>query len=920
MDDASGPLTATISPRDYVREETLDRIRHFLLRPRNSAYTDLKGMCDRVSDSYRDRVVLELLQNAHDAHDRRRDDGRIRILFDPDDGPFGTLSVANDGDGFTPDNFDALSSPSRTTKGVSEAIGNKGVGFLSVFQVSAHPEVYSSTTADGAGFDGFCFRFADDLIVQRFLTEAGIGDQSEQVISGMPRLYLTFPVDDVPPAVAVLAAEGFATVVRLPLKSKEAQDSVAAQLDQLGTGPPVQLFLTRIAELAIQRLGSSPTLLSLPRRTELLHSAGDMRLLRVTCGTEAFVVAQRVVAEEQMLAVITDDVEAGRLPDAWLAWKGEALVSLAVTALGAPLSGRLYNFLPMGSKAAAPFAGHLDAPFHASINRLELQTGVHLNSLLWKTARLLAIDSARAIQRLLSGLEARTSALDLLLWRGDEKKLILEVVAGDEPLAPVLRRGAKTWAGLDKVRVWKGDEVMTPQLVARVTDLAIIDPDIGPERLTALTTFLEGRYVVACGPSERGDAAEAIASEMHDRKRPLARWDAFYTSLAQLFRSDPAALAGRNLLLTARGELAPTGGGEARAKRGARRKRLSAVFLPPLRGAAEVAALPRAVNRRLDYVDAGLEMAREGANAARRFLLSANLVRDHESREILRLLAAAMHEPGEVKDPDVLRWEALTAMMRIVTAEDTADGVVLELPTLVPARAGWIRASTAYFSSRWAGEASLGLDRLFDDAAGLSAELDTHAGRRLVPFADWEVKAGDRDAWVKFLRKSGVVDHLRPVPAFAGTAPREMGYMLAPALARRAGLPTGQTAAWERRMQTASALANPNTIYTVSGAMRLPGQLDHPVLAAVVGRAYALQLIRTLEVHPDLPRMSVFRPSDHHQFAQNRVDWCSPIGAFISEAVWLPLADGSLAELSRAWLPGSAPTMPPQLPWSTTPL
>jgi len=41
-------------------------------------------MCESVSASYRDRVVLELLQNAHDAHPRDGEDGRIKFVLDPD--------------------------------------------------------------------------------------------------------------------------------------------------------------------------------------------------------------------------------------------------------------------------------------------------------------------------------------------------------------------------------------------------------------------------------------------------------------------------------------------------------------------------------------------------------------------------------------------------------------------------------------------------------------------------------------------------------------------------------------------------------------------------------------------------------------------------------------------------------------------
>ena len=112
-----------------------------------------------------------------------------------------------------------------------------------------------------------------------------------------------------------------------------------------------------------------------------------------------------------------------------------------------------------------------------------------------------------------------------------------------------------------------------------------------------------------------------------------------------------------------------------------------------------------------------LELATEGTSVARRFLLASGLVREHESREILRLLSSAISDPGETRDPEGLRWEALTAMMRIVAAEGTADGVVADINPLVPTREGWSRASSAYFSGRWPDTRGSDIEALFERAA-----------------------------------------------------------------------------------------------------------------------------------------------------------------------------------------------------------
>jgi len=370
-----------VSANDHVRGTTQRRIMHYLSDRQQRVYPDLKGMCERVSDGYRDRVVIELLQNAHDAHEANSTDGRIKIILDPKDGPFGSLTVANDGIGFAPKNLEALCSPTLTTKNVNEAIGNKGVGFLSVFQVSAFPEIYSRLPgSSGRGFDGYCFRFADDASITDFLHEEGLGGGADDVIANMPRLYLAWPAEEHPSTVERLASEGFATAVRLPLKNADSLSAVKQQVAQLAQGnPPVQLFLSRIAELTVETPGIPGKPLVLTRRCKVLQQHEGFRLLRIRCSETSFITAERTIPHAAALAVIEVDVEGERLPESWRSWEGDAIISLAVAADSEPVDGRLYNFLPMGADAEAPFDGYLDAPFFASIDRLKLQSGVDLN-------------------------------------------------------------------------------------------------------------------------------------------------------------------------------------------------------------------------------------------------------------------------------------------------------------------------------------------------------------------------------------------------------------------------------------------------------------------------------------------------------------------------------------------------------------
>ena len=58
----------------------------------------------------------------------------------------------------------------RSSKPPGERIGNKGVGFRSVLQVCAFPEIYSGDPdGPGGAFDGFCFGFASDDDIRRMV-------------------------------------------------------------------------------------------------------------------------------------------------------------------------------------------------------------------------------------------------------------------------------------------------------------------------------------------------------------------------------------------------------------------------------------------------------------------------------------------------------------------------------------------------------------------------------------------------------------------------------------------------------------------------------------------------------------------------------------------------------------------------------
>jgi hypothetical protein len=124
---------------------------------------EIKEITERMlSPEYKGRVLVELLQNAHDAHPARDGGGRVEIVLDEDEGEHGVLYVANGGRPLGYKNFEALCSIGLSSKRPDEGIGHKGVGFKSVLQLSSAPELYSVVGSTSKAFDGFCFRFARD--------------------------------------------------------------------------------------------------------------------------------------------------------------------------------------------------------------------------------------------------------------------------------------------------------------------------------------------------------------------------------------------------------------------------------------------------------------------------------------------------------------------------------------------------------------------------------------------------------------------------------------------------------------------------------------------------------------------------------------------------------------------------------------
>jgi hypothetical protein len=199
---------------------------------------------DYALGGYRDRVIVELAQNAADAAVRAGVPGRLRLTLRD-----GTLVAANTGAPLDAAGVAALSTLRASSKrepaaGASRdtgdaVVGRFGVGFAAAAAVSDEPHIASLT-----GAVAWSRVAAGDLVREIPGVAAELARRSGQ----LPVLRLPFAATGVPP-------EGFATAVTLPLRDESAVLLVERLLAE--TGPAMMLALPALTRIEIEIDGTA---------------------------------------------------------------------------------------------------------------------------------------------------------------------------------------------------------------------------------------------------------------------------------------------------------------------------------------------------------------------------------------------------------------------------------------------------------------------------------------------------------------------------------------------------------------------------------------------------------------------------------------------------------------------------------------
>lgn len=866
-------------------------------------YRSLKKLSELIGGEYGDRVLYELIQNAHDAQpEGEPGDIAIRLVVEADDE--GVLYVANSGSGFSLPNVQAIRNIANSTKEVGEGIGNKGVGFRSVEALTDDARIYSRRGATPVSrFDGYCFRFAGPEEIEYRAVELGFPQEAKAVAVAMPRYLAALPLHDQPEPVLDFARRGFATVVVLPLRSLDAVKLAISQTEELvRSDAPVLLFLERIRQLDIDIGGGGVT----RRRThtltrhvgeieETVAGVENCRIQAVTLGPgrKRWLVVRRVLDHDRVVDAVERSLPLERGLRSWLDWKGDATVSLAVPMGGAGLKvGRLYNFLPMGPESPAPLLAHLDAPFFTAIDRRRAKLDLPLNAELLSGAA----EASAAAALTLTARHPETLPrliVDLAAWSSASYARLQSAYAAvgvpwaDAPIWPTIDR---SWISIRSLRTWPDSKfkIFTPLRAGAAAVASILLPSLDPLRAGAIHSLAKVAYI-SIEPTTKDLArwTEAIATQLPTKPEAVKRlWGPFYGEIISAFGSPDRlkALAGYKILLDRTGKLLAAGGDVYVRPEGGRRAKLEGAPLPP-----------KQVARKLAILSDNVPIRSETFTAFER----AGLWKRYDATAILARLPSLFGDrPAPARREAALMWA-----FDVWRNDMAAARRVLRLAKLqVPTRSGWTSASSTAFSESWTATGKH-VETFLAEASSFAPDCERAASRLLIRWDEWPGRSvGSKTEWFRFLSDADVIDGL---VATASTLPRgpSRGDMWSYHFSSASDV--GLDAVW-RENNNFVGVAHPYTDYSRRGeAWRLPGQSIVERLSEDGRKRFAVIVLKHLEQFG----------TDHLWFRLGRFDreerlhdarlLRTPLHTFLMTAVWLPITtrgDDGFVKVSDGWL------------------
>ena len=431
---------------------------------------------------------MELLQNAYDVVGRAAEGDRCQVSFvlnSSTEQP--ELLVANSGRPFRDEDFRGICQLAQSPKPPEENVGNKGLGFRSVHELTTRPEVWSTAPAgdDVAftfGFDPDALesisRVAKQLFDRNAPTDPAFGQQpvvnwsgkqideyrrrlsrngktmeevrkwlSEEVNEYLSPHELPHVLGDPPPQVARLLEDGHLTVIRLPLdggragSADEAVKSVREQLRILDEAANV-VFLNHLSALRITIDGECVELMrSVDPGLPFPASAVQRERVRVVrAGPEAVDATERSFHVWRRTVGGDDHPDGAELIKASVRhfpkrWHGVREVEVAVAVEETRIAPPGLYFISLPTETETTVGAHINAPFYGSLDRRYIYFEDAYNKLLLEFLKELMRD---VVEELVAGDPER--------WRGRAVIDLLAPVPGSReakkgpPLTSILRK------------------------------------------------------------------------------------------------------------------------------------------------------------------------------------------------------------------------------------------------------------------------------------------------------------------------------------------------------------------------------------------------------------------------------------------------------------------------------------------------
>lgn len=807
--------------RKEVIDKTLGEIRSFLdeLSNGTSRYRSLHNLTEQVEHQYHGRFLIELIQNAHDAlfevgvMDTPQ---RIEIVLTDDEHPHGALYIANDGQPFTPSNFKALSNLGQSDKDPQKSIGNKGIGFRSVLEITKAPEIYSRNERESSSFDGYCFSFQPDVIQMfegpiRRVVDGDNSVASPEAIGGrllewddaryeyfrercrsfskdwlreelafLSPYALPIPMDtqQAAPRVTDFEQRGFSTVIRLPFLNDRAREIATNKLEEMNESTAIFLQRVNVLRLATNSQDRSYKREQIFRNDdpeggfEVQIAADDPETEEGQDYCRRYWLWKRTVGgeknpseKEEIQSAVAD------LPGKWPE-VDEATVEIAVQVGSEPDDGVLNIYLP--TQVPSGCAAHFSAPFFGDMSRTDIDFENPLNSLLLRTIAEKGID---VILKSLSGKgEAEAAAIIDILAPTDSDEgqrwwaALGEVFSGREIEieSQDIALSDEGWRSLvytSLLPALESDVVIKASLLRSEATYPVFVQALRERESGIRRIFDEVNISPEAMPEDNAATIEAIARKLHESQEPVD-WSGFWQDVESLFGKDTKPLIGKSVLLGTDNQLHSCD------------DRCSVFFRPRSSGSDDevlaeggiddipenlrpfIAFLNEDIQTHIPRAKGGVE-----TTAVHRYL-STGLVQSYGVERIFSgvLVKATPELPHNIDGPDsqlcrdILQW----GLRLLQASKHSMEEPIRLLSKLsAPCIGGWYPIDETSFGPGWPGKSGAELDAYLRRTATLECSA---ALKRLLLPPDHPLWGGMGLSSVDLLEKAGAFNGIRLVP------------------------------------------------------------------------------------------------------------------------------------------------------------